>query len=114
MFAVLRRRGRRASSGPLALRWVPLPGGDPPRVAYAVGKAVGSAVVRNKLRRRLRWSLESVEGGLPPGAYLIRVSPSAVTMSAQELRTHVAALVATVIGLGDTPTATSPPAGGAV
>lgn len=110
VFALLRRRGRRAASGPLTLRWVPLPGGDPPRVAYAVGKAVGSAVVRNKLRRQLRWSLETVEAGLPSGAYLIRVSPSAVTMSARELRTHVAALVATVIEPGDTPTETSPAA----
>ncbi len=108
-FALLRRHGRRARSGPLALTWMPLPGDDPPRVAYAVGKAVGSAVVRNTVRRRLRGALEAVGAGLPSGVYLIRVAPSAATMSAHALQAHVAALVAAVIGACDTPTEPSPP-----
>lgn len=110
MFALLRRHGRRARSGPLALSWVPLPGDDPPRVAYAVGKAVGSAVIRNKVRRRLRWSLDGVGARLPSGAYVIRVGPSAATMPAHELQAHVAALVEAVIGQGEPPTAPSPAA----
>lgn len=43
------------------------------RVAYAVGKRFGGAVKRNRLRRRLRAAMRTVEAGttLKPGAYLI-------------------------------------------
>lgn len=48
------------------------------RVAYGVGRRVGSAVVRNRVRRRLRAAIRDVDrerGGLSPGAYLVRVGP---------------------------------------
>ena len=109
-FAEVRRRGSRARSGPLALSWIPLAGDDPPKVAYAIGKAVGTAVVRNRVRRRLRWALDQLAGGLPSGAYLIRVSPGAASAPASVLRTHVAALVATVARRS----ATAQPDGGPV
>lgn len=47
--------------------------GGPPRVAYAIGRAHGTAVTRNRARRRLRAALAPLEGtpALPGGAYLI-------------------------------------------
>jgi uncharacterized protein len=53
-FAELRRRGRRIRRGPLSVTWLAEEVGRPPRVAYAVGRPVGTAVARNRLRRRLR------------------------------------------------------------
>jgi ribonuclease P protein component len=52
-------------------------------VAFAVGRAVGSAVTRNKLRRRLRALL--TEQPLPPGLYLFGASPSAAALSFADL-----------------------------
>lgn len=57
----------------------------PPRVAYSVGKKVGPAVVRNRVKRRLRAivaELARPTGSLPPGpgAYLVSVGPGAATL----------------------------------
>lgn len=93
-FVELRRRGRRLRSGHLSLTWVARPGEDPPQVAYAIGRAVGSAVVRNRVRRRLRWALAQLPHNLPPGAYLLAVSPGAATATAEELRADLASVVA--------------------
>jgi ribonuclease P protein component len=60
-----------------------------PRVAYAVGKRVGKAVVRNRLRRQLRAAVDSVPD-LDNGAYLVAADPSATRLSYEDLRTTVA------------------------
>src|SRR5216683_8128406 len=52
-FAAL-RRGRRVRRGPLTVSFKDGSPAEPPRVAYAIGRKVGSAVERNRLRRRLR------------------------------------------------------------
>ena len=46
--------GRRRRRGPISMTFLPGDPSVPPRVAYAVGKRVGPAVVRNRVRRRLR------------------------------------------------------------
>src|SRR5579862_935798 len=48
------RAARRHRSGPLTVSFVPGRPTDPPRVAFAIGRKVGGAVERNRLRRRLR------------------------------------------------------------
>lgn len=55
------------------------------RVAYAIGRAVGSAVVRNRIRRRLRSIVAARVDDLEPGAYLIAVRREALTMPFAEL-----------------------------
>jgi len=47
----------------------------PPRVAFAVGRRVGSAVSRNRLRRRLRELARRTD--LAPGAWLVIAAPGA-------------------------------------
>lgn len=55
-------------------------------VAYAVGKKIGKAVQRNRLKRRLRSALSELAEGLEPGLYLVRPSVSAADMPFEELR----------------------------
>jgi len=67
-----------------------LPGtnGEPPRVAYAIGRHIGGAVARNQLRRRLRSVVVELaaEGRVAPGAYLIGAAPAAASSSFGDLR----------------------------
>ena len=74
-FPALRERGRRARRGPLVVTWLaPSPGADiPPRAAFALGRSLGGAVLRNRIRRRLRAALRELQsdGRLPAGTYLL-------------------------------------------
>jgi RNase P protein component len=65
-------------------------------VAYALGRAIGPAVVRNRLRRQLRAQL--VDRQLPPGWYLIGANPTATKRSLQELVFDLDRLVVSVGG----------------
>ncbi len=69
------------------MTWASGPGAsptDPPRVAFAIGRRVGGAVVRNRLRRRLRELARA--SALPGGAWLVSAGPAAGTASFTELR----------------------------
>jgi len=67
-------RGRRVQTATLWCRHVDDPTVDPARVAFAIGRDVGNAVRRNRLRRRLRAILGglSVPGGLLVDGRLVR------------------------------------------
>jgi ribonuclease P protein component len=85
-FVELRRRGRRARHGAVSVTHLPATGADtafPPRVAFAVPRKVGTAVVRNRLRRQLRAHLATRPTA--PGAYLVHVAPGAADVSRGEL-----------------------------
>lgn len=76
-----------------------VPGGTDVRVAYSVGRRVGPAVVRNRVRRRLRAAAREIDvttGGLPAGAYLVSVRPAATERSYGELRDDLGAALAAV------------------
>ena len=96
-FAALSRSRSRGRSGPV---WVvradvpadaPEASGDPVRIAYAVGRPVGGAVARNRLRRRMRAIVGQLdrEGGVRPGLYLVGASPAATSASPAVLRRHL-------------------------
>lgn len=56
--------------------------GDPPEraeVAFAVGRSVGPAVVRNRVRRRLRAAVRELAP--VPGTYLLGVAPPPASAS---------------------------------
>jgi ribonuclease P protein component len=67
--------------------YVPAGEGTVPRVGYAIGRSVGGAVVRNRIRRQLRSAL--VAAHLAPGAYLIVASPAATTLGFEALQSAV-------------------------
>jgi ribonuclease P protein component len=87
------RSGRPARSGPVTVSFVQGNPSEPPRVAYAIGRKVGGAVVRNRLRRRLRAVVGSLGSQLRPGAYLIAAAPEAAGLSVEELRATVIKLL---------------------
>jgi ribonuclease P protein component len=80
------RRGRRRSCGPVTVSWVPGDPAEPPKVAYSVGRKVGSAVVRNRVRRRLRVLIRESADLLAPGAYLVGAGPEAASLEIESLR----------------------------
>ena len=86
MFRAL-ARGRRARSGALEVRAARLgPETEPPRVSYAVSRPVGNAVVRNRVRRRLREAVREQHALLLPGwGYLIRPTAAAAVATYGEL-----------------------------
>jgi ribonuclease P protein component len=96
-FEALRRSDRRSRRGPVSVTYAP---GGPvaeARVAYAVGRRVGGAVVRNRLRRRLRAVVTGV-AALEPGAYLVAADPGATGLSYDELRTKVSTAMTAAAG----------------
>lgn len=84
-FERFRAEGRRVSAGELWCVVVTDPSDDGVRVAYAIGKPVGPAVVRNRIRRRLRHLISENSAAWPPGSYLIGVRPRAAGSTYEEL-----------------------------
>ena len=81
--------------GPVSIAYVRGDPSEPPRLAYAVGRRVGSAVVRNRVRRRLRAAAFAHRAELQPGAaYLIGATPAAATAPYGEIETAVGELLA--------------------
>jgi ribonuclease P protein component len=90
-FRALRADGTRHRSGPLQVTALPDATGAEvaPRLAFAIGRPVGPAVVRNRLRRQLRARARDLD--LAPGAYLVHVSPAAAGLPGVALGTHLEA-----------------------
>jgi ribonuclease P protein component len=66
-------------------------------VGYAIGRNVGGAVLRNRIRRQMRSLLEARSDQLPAGWYLVGAQPRVGTMSWTELGTTVDQLIAKVV-----------------
>lgn len=61
--------------------------GCPPRVGFVVSRAVGGAVVRNRVKRRLRAVAASLLGSVPSGVdVVVRVNPPAAAATSADLR----------------------------
>jgi len=111
-FGVATRRGRRAGSATLVAH-LALPATDapvtvasPPQVGFVVSAAVGPAVVRNRVRRRLRHLAADQLRRLPDGALLVlRALPAAAAASSAQLG---ADLVSVLERLGTEPAAHRP------
>jgi ribonuclease P protein component len=65
---------------------------EPPRVAYAVSRRQGSAVARNRARRRLRAAFVELarDGRVPRGAYLASLRGAASEPTSSQLKGDVA------------------------
>ena len=92
------RVGRRSGSRTLVVHLaVPDREGDDPLVGFVVSKAVGNAVVRNRVKRRLRHLAREYVSTLPGSAVLVvRALPASATASSGELSTDLARCLARV------------------
>lgn len=95
-FLAFRRARQRVRRGPITVTFVPGAPTDPPRVAYAIGRKVGGAVVRNRLRRRLRAVVAELDPVLQPGAYLVGAGVEAASLSFGELQAIMTELLTAV------------------
>jgi len=88
-FAAVMRSGRRAGRGGLVVHVKDLMGSENPsacaRAGFIVPKAVGNAVVRNKVRRRLRHALRERLPEIGPVDIVVRVQPAAATVPYSQL-----------------------------
>ena len=86
-FEALRRSRHRGRRGHITVTFVAVGDDSRPRVAYAVGRRLGGAVERNRLRRRLRSAVSVIESeaGLSPGAYLVAPGRETSKMEYEEL-----------------------------
>lgn len=79
-------------SGPaFSLRLRPTPGAR--RAGFSVGKKVGGAVVRNRVKRRLREVVRARWDALPEADIAVLARPPAATMSYQDLDAAMSALL---------------------
>ena len=90
-FERLRREGTRIHSKSLWCNYLSDPVTTPSCTAFAIGRAVGPAVVRNRLRRRLRVLLTARQrtDPLPPGLLLIGARRGAVELTFDQLRAEL-------------------------
>jgi ribonuclease P protein component len=85
---------RRRRAGPVSLRFLSDGSDDPPRVAYAIGRRVGNAVTRNRIRRRLRAAIDGHASELlPGGAYLFSADRPSMNVPFPTLSDHVVTLL---------------------
>jgi ribonuclease P protein component len=88
-FASAIRRGLRGGRSRLVVHLQLVPdaaGAGGPRAGFVVSRAVGNAVVRHRVARRLRHLVATRLGGLPPGARLVvRALPAAAEATSPQL-----------------------------
>ena len=93
-FRRLARDGQRIRRPALWCTWCPDPSTSTTSVAFALGRALGPAVTRNRLRRRLRAILRELEPSLPGGQLVIGANPQAVELTFDDLRSELRELLA--------------------
>lgn len=71
---------------------------EPARVGFAVSRAVGPAVVRNRVKRRLRHLAVPYVQSLPEGSLLVlRANPPAATASQADLAAELGLVVRSLL-----------------
>jgi len=70
----------------------------PPRIGFVVSKNVGGAVVRNRVKRRLRAQMAGLLSMVPPGVdVVVRAQPAAADLPSAELRAELERLLRSVL-----------------
>jgi ribonuclease P protein component len=96
-FSAAVRGGRRAGT-PLLVAHLRREGEGTPRIGFVVGRPVGGAVVRNRVRRRLRHLVRERLDRLPPGSALVlRVNPPAAAATSVQLAAALDRSLATLL-----------------
>ena len=94
-FVRLGREGRRIRRSALWCSWCPDPDSTATSVAFAITRAYGPAVTRNRLRRRLRAILRDLDRAapLPPILLLIGPQRSTIEQTFDQLRDELTAMI---------------------
>jgi ribonuclease P protein component len=92
------REGRRAGTRTLVAHlWAADDSSGPARAGFVVSKAVGNAVIRNRVKRRLRHLAREQLGSLPGSAVLVvRALPPAADATYAELEADLASALSRV------------------
>jgi len=88
------RQGKRHFSANLTVFWIraEAPAANQPRIGFTVGKALGGAVVRNRIKRRLREAVRmNLAGFSSPVDVVINPKKSALTAEMPKLKHEVSA-----------------------
>ena len=87
------RKGKSAGSRILVLIYTPAEVPEK-RIGFAVGKKIGNAVIRNKVKRRLREAVTPLLPEIAPGCRLIFIARSPITeVTFKEIESTVRRLV---------------------
>ena len=74
----------------MRVQFLPAPNAEQARrVAFAVPRKVGTAVERNRCRRRLRAVVAETTASIPAGTYLVAIDQGVRDFPFQELRARV-------------------------
>lgn len=94
-FSTTVRRGVRSGTSRVVLHRRATAGEDPVLVGFVVSKAVGNAVVRNRVERRLRHVMADRLQSFPTGTTLVvRAAPGAAGATSAELAADLDAMIA--------------------
>jgi ribonuclease P protein component len=98
-FERLARDGFHARTETLWCRYLTDHDAVPPRLAFSIGRSVGPAVARNRLRRRLRAAVQSAAGAgqLPDGYVLVGAHSAALEQTFDNLRDEVTRMLTAAV-----------------
>jgi ribonuclease P protein component len=89
-FRLVTRTGRRAGGRTVTAHLLLVPDGESAKVGFVVSRAVGSAVVRNRVKRQLREVMRVRLASLPSGCMLVlRAQPAAAEARQADLAADV-------------------------
>ena len=98
-FADTVRHGHRAVRGPIVVH-LHAAGQPPTKAGFVVPRTVGSAVIRNTVKRRLRHLVAERLSDLPAGsAIVVRALPGAAQLPYTQLRADLAAAIVVAMSL---------------
>jgi ribonuclease P protein component len=94
-FEHLARDGTRIRRSALWCTWCPDPDSTHASVAFAISRAYGPAVDRNRLRRRIRAILREIDNQspLPPNLMLMGARPTAIELTFDQLKSTVSSMI---------------------
>jgi len=96
-FRRLTTDGMRIRRSGLWCTWCPDPSTTTTSVAFSLSRALGPAVTRNRLRRRLRAILREMAPTLPGGLLMIGANQRAIELTFDRLRMELQQLLSTAI-----------------